>query len=348
MLKILAKVFLPDVGPLLYLNTPTLSSSVRVETGVIQGDTVSVHYDPMIAKLVCHGANRSEALRTLQLALEEYRIVGLTTNLDFLSTVVKHEAFIAADVETGFIKKHEAELFPDFTRVTPELLVRAALRLILADQAYTHYQNLSSQDSQSPWDLTDNFRPNLTFKHIYKFVDAVNPNPIIVEMQNINSTYNAIITYPDEPTSVTISNIHFLPTECSNDQHLVAAELNHHCQVTPVIIHTKPDGTTVLTQFTPDGQVTLTLPSHLTTTTSESAGTIRSPMPCKITQVLVKPGDTVTKDQPLVVLEAMKMEHIIKAPQSGKIAKVVYSQVGQVVPDNAELVIFESSISLSS
>jgi 3-methylcrotonyl-CoA carboxylase alpha subunit len=108
--------FLPDSGRLLYLSTPasthvfappvasaSVTPAVRVEQGFGTGAQIGVFYDPMIAKLVVHGADRTEALRALRIALEEYQVVGVNTNITFLRALASHPAFIAAEVETGFI-----------------------------------------------------------------------------------------------------------------------------------------------------------------------------------------------------------------------------------------------------
>jgi len=96
--------FLPDTGPLLHLQPPTPSSTVRVETGVRESDQVSVYYDPMISKLVVKGQDRSEALRIMEKALGEFQVVGVETNIEFLGRIIRHPAFIEGGVETGFIK----------------------------------------------------------------------------------------------------------------------------------------------------------------------------------------------------------------------------------------------------
>ena len=110
--------FLPDSGRLLHLSAPvpthifappaaaasrSVAPAVRVEQGFGVGEQLGVFYDPMIAKLVVHGSDRTEALRALRVALEEYQIVGVTTNISFLRVLASHPAFIAAQVETGFI-----------------------------------------------------------------------------------------------------------------------------------------------------------------------------------------------------------------------------------------------------
>ena len=96
--------FLPDVGPLIHLSTPPTSTSVRLEEGFLQGSNIELYYDPLISKLVVHGRDRTEALRILRKALEEYQVVGVSTNIEFLRTLAGNEHFINGEVETGFIQ----------------------------------------------------------------------------------------------------------------------------------------------------------------------------------------------------------------------------------------------------
>ncbi|KAG8681596.1 hypothetical protein FRC09_017367, partial [Ceratobasidium sp. 395] len=138
--------FMPDVGPLLHLTTPAPSESVRLENGFEAGSQIEVFYDPLIAKLVVHGRDRTEALRVLRKALEEYHVVGLSTNVEFLHTLASNKAFIEGEVETGFIKKHNDQLFPPVTEPAPELLAQAALFVALRDQPM-----IQSSINASPW-----------------------------------------------------------------------------------------------------------------------------------------------------------------------------------------------------
>lgn len=96
--------FLPDVGPLLHLSTPQVTPSVRLEEGFLQGSNIELYYDPLISKLIVHGRDREEALRYLRKALEEFQVVGVSTNIEFLRTLAGNEHFIAGEVETGFIE----------------------------------------------------------------------------------------------------------------------------------------------------------------------------------------------------------------------------------------------------
>lgn len=98
--------FMPGAGPLRYLATPAPGPNVRVETGVRQADQVSVHYDPMIAKLVVWGPDRDAALRQLRACLAEYNIAGLATNVNFLLDLAAHPEFVRGNVDTEFIPRH--------------------------------------------------------------------------------------------------------------------------------------------------------------------------------------------------------------------------------------------------
>jgi 3-methylcrotonyl-CoA carboxylase alpha subunit len=97
---------MPGAGPLRYLATPAPGPNVRVETGVRQADQVSVHYDPMIAKLVVWGPDRDAALRQLRACLAEYNIAGLATNVNFLLDLAAHPEFVRGNVDTEFIPRH--------------------------------------------------------------------------------------------------------------------------------------------------------------------------------------------------------------------------------------------------
>ena len=135
--------FLPDTGTLAFVRTPTEGSWLRVETGVRQGDDVSMFYDPMIAKLVVHGSTREVALRRLVMALQQYLVVGPSTNISFLKTLATHPAFVKGQVETGFIPKFRKDLFPE-KHFSEETLIAA----ILAQ----HFDYCSSTNADDPWD----------------------------------------------------------------------------------------------------------------------------------------------------------------------------------------------------
>ena len=139
---------MPDTGHLTHLSTPPVFAPrrIRVETGVRQGDDVSVFYDPMIAKLVVWDEDRDAALRALQYALDDYKVVGPANNISFLKDLAGHPAFVKGEVETGFIEKYRADLLPEKKKeATAGTLVRAAVAIALEEREATGVNAAASQ-----------------------------------------------------------------------------------------------------------------------------------------------------------------------------------------------------------
>ena len=123
--------FMPATGHLTHLVPPSENAHVRVDTGVVQGDQVSPFYDPMIAKLIVWDENRERALARLIRALGQYQISGVTTNIEFLKNLASSSAFVKADLDTGFIDKHEQEIFRKTDTDIESILPLACLYLTL-------------------------------------------------------------------------------------------------------------------------------------------------------------------------------------------------------------------------
>ncbi|KAM3581946.1 hypothetical protein VKS41_005386 [Umbelopsis sp. WA50703] len=329
--------FLPDTGPLLHVNTPDVSENVRLETGFIQGDEVSVHYDPMIAKLVVRGEDRNDALRVLKRALDSYNIVGLNTNISFIKTVAEHPEFIKGEVETGFIQQFEGDLLKKTAGadVDPTTLALAAHAIAVKEKA-----------GQKP-NANDPFNPWSTLQHPFR-VNGGTSRTISLQAGSDNAEYEVILD--SEPHAYPkMSNVHIVdaktkkevlqlksddPTVDENGM-LIATLDGRRYKVNAVI---EGDNVDV---FGEHGRTTFTIPtpSYLTAGAADAVGSVKTPMPCKISQVLVKPGEKVEKDAPLIILEAMKMEHIIRSPFSGTIDQVLYA-LGDMVAENKSLVTF--------
>ncbi|KAJ3411180.1 Methylcrotonoyl-CoA carboxylase subunit alpha, mitochondrial [Chytridiales sp. JEL 0842] len=335
--------FLPDTGPLTHLSFPEASSTVRVETGVRQGDQVSVHYDPMISKLVVKGADRTAALRVLRKALDEFEVVGLNTNIEFLKRLASHPEFISGDVETGFIKKHNDSLFPPRKPASPVNLAHAALYLIsqargfttASDSALTTTPTLSTND---PWKIapTEGFRINHSSTKVVQLLD--NNKPVTVEVESTDfgrGVYN--LKVKDATGKVTVfEDVRVLGVGKDGD---IEADVGDR-RVKGRCVRSGDK----LVVFFDGAKTTLQVPiepgvAASAAPASASAGSVKTPMPCKISAVNVKAGDTVKKNQTLLVLEAMKMEHVIKSPKDGVIKKVYY-RVGDIVGEGKNLVSF--------
>ncbi|KAJ3370422.1 Methylcrotonoyl-CoA carboxylase subunit alpha, mitochondrial [Kappamyces sp. JEL0680] len=332
------KGFLPDTGKLVHIRTPEASSSVRIETGVRQGDEVSVHYDPMISKLVVWSENRTEALRVLRKALGEFevgscaanaKVVGPSTNIEFLKALASHPSFIAGDVDTGFIKRHETDLFKPEQFPDPLVVAQTALYFVACERM--HHQ----LDSDSPWLSSSSFRLNSNnIKEFKYFVNRDRTDFVTVQVTYLSGSRFALKIVQSDGVAHTIEN-------CELHTAVDAAQLVAtigDCRSTARVVQDKEtihvfSGGFKYELFAP-------VPAYAVEKADEKGGSLVTPMPCKISQVYVKAGDRVKKGQTLIVLEAMKMEHTMKSPIDGVIAKVNYD-VGELVAEGKRLVQFE-------
>ncbi|KAI9504897.1 carbamoyl-phosphate synthase L chain, ATP binding domain-containing protein [Coemansia spiralis] len=324
--------FLPDTGNLLHLQTPIPSCDVRVETGVQPGDTISVYYDPMIAKLVVRGDDRKAALRVLRKALDEYEVVGLHTNIGFLKRLAQSPDFNAGEVETGFINKHLDELFPPATDPSPQTIAQAALALIIDSNTKTALAT-GAGGLLSPWTAIDSFRINALGgqKVSVLFGEQKYNVAVSVADKNVYSLVIAKNTESDLSKQTVVA-------DTSGGGHLRALLGDKLC-ASNVVFNDKDASITVFDQ----GKMAVfkvPRPEFMDDASSAGPGSVTAPMSCKIVQVLVQAGEEVAQDTPLVVLEAMKMEHVIKAPKAGKIVEVYY-KIGDLVDEGKHLVAFE-------
>src|SRR5262245_1516334 len=164
-----ARGFLPATGRIVYLSTPQPSREVRIDIGVAAGGEISPHYDPMIAKLIVWDHDRPAALRRLHTALGEFRIVGLTTNVEFLARLVTSKAFTAADLDTGLIERAHEELFPPSQPASDEVLAVATLAELLRHDREARAHAAKSGDPWSPWGACDGWRLNQDNHHVLVF-----------------------------------------------------------------------------------------------------------------------------------------------------------------------------------
>jgi len=274
------KGFLPSIGTLERLSIP--EGEVRVDTGVREGYTISPFYDPMIAKVIAYAGTREAAIAKLADALSASQIAGLRTNNAFLIRCLRHPDFIAGNIDTGFIGRHESDLVPAL-QISKDVLSAAA------GQVLREY----AAPSDDPWSTQDSFRLAGFAEQAAEFV------------------------VDDKRVAVPYTQTHADTVRLSNGD---IAVMEH-------------------------GE-TFTVRPYDPFIAAESAGAasdrVTTPMPGKIIQLLVKPGEAVKKGQPLAVLEAMKMEHTLSAPADAKVASVEVSQ-GDQVNDGAIVVRFETA-----
>ena len=316
------KGFLPSTGRLLHLVPPAEGLNVRVDTGVEEGDEITPHYDPMIAKLIVWDEDREAALARMRQALADYRVVGVTTNIDFLSRLVSCPAFAGADLDTGLIERQQDFLFPESPEVPRDVILTATVAELLREREQAAQQGQRSGDPWSPWNRRDGWRMNIAARRTVSF--RVGETQVDVG-----------VAYAGEDWQLTLRNDTLLARGRLLAHDRLAVELEDRRLMASVVAVAEKrhvflnSGTYVIERHDP---------LHLVEAGGAQGGGLTAPMPGKVVALLAQPGP-VAKGTPLLILEAMKMEHTITAPKQGNLKGFRYA-VGEQVADGAELVDF--------
>ena len=319
--------FLPATGVLNYLQPPVENTNVRVDTGVRQGDEVSPFYDPMIAKLVVWDENREKALARLASALIDYRISGVTTNVDFLYNLATAKSFRQAELDTGFIEKHHAQIFRDDERELAQDVPLAALAILARRKQYSIND---SKDAWSPWSQADAWRLNQAHRHRIEF-KVQTPDGERLIQTNIDEAGNNNYRVSSEFGEVSAT------AELQDD--LMTVVIDGHKSQFSVFGHKGE-----YSIYTEAGAFHFVevRPDFGEADEAGEEGSLQAPMNGTMVALLVEPGSKVEKDAPLLVMEAMKMEHNVRAPADGVVRQFFY-KVGDLVEAGAELVEFEQA-----
>ncbi len=321
--------FLPVTGLLTYLQPPEENRHTRIDTGVLQGDEVSVYYDPMIAKLIVHDKNRDRALARLTTALAQYRVSGMTTNIEFLYNLASSEPFRQAQLDTGFIETHHDAIFHDIEPDLARYLPTVALYLVLRQDQQATLQASGSNDPWSPWNQTNAWRLNEA--HIHSLDIELNGQPYKVNVEEVaGSRYLISGGIIDNGAGQIVMATGQL------DGDTLYADIDGYRNRVTIVCH---DNSYSLFTDSEALHFTMTPPDCGDTDSSPAGGGLTAPMNGTIVTLLAEPGATVDKDQPLLVMEAMKMEHTIRAPVAGAV-KEFYFQPGDLVDGGAELLEF--------
>ena len=307
-----ARDYMPSIGTLHHLRQPEAGPHVRVDTGVQQGDAISVHYDPMIAKLIVWDRDRPSAVRRLRSALADYEVAGVQTNLDLLRGIAGSAAFAGADLDTGFLSRDPALLAPASTDAPLSVLAAAALR-VLADWA--------PATGHSPWDQATAWRLN-----------GAGYQDMVLQ---VNGADHPVRAWPKVGGSFGLDVAGRHATVSGSGGRMVLDGV-------PQRSHVVRRGAALLTIV--DG-VTWSVVSvdPLAPPDAAAAGGDRlvAPMPGRIVSVDASPGMAVSRGQVLLVLEAMKVQMRLVAPRDGVVASV-HAEIGALVDDGVELVSFEA------
>jgi len=315
--------FLPATGTLSYLQPPDESRHVRVDTGVLQGDEVSVYYDPMIAKLVVWDDSRERALGRLARALSGYRISGLSTNISFLYNLATCRPFRDAQLDTHFIETHHEMLFHASDDDRIQDLPLASLYLLLRlEQATRARANLT--DPWTPWNSSSAWRLN---------EPAVHTGAIVLNGTEYDVPVVEIGSGGRRRFRITVGDKSVLAAGKLDGNELFA-DIDGYRQRVVVVPH---DG--MYTLFSQHGamQFALAQPDYGEEDSHTGPAAFTAPMNGVVVKVLVEPGAAVEKDQPLIIVEAMKMEHTICAPSGGTVAGFFFAAGDQVKGGDALL-----------
>ncbi len=304
-----ARDFLPATGRLETLAPPPTGPRVRIDTGVRQGDAITIHYDPLIAKLVVWGEDRAAAVRQLTSALARYRIAGLTTNREFLYRIATDPAYGAGEFDTGFIARHRSALLPA-ARLAPEAaLAAASLARVLDQSAAAKAPGEGAGDPWSPWRRRDGWRLNgATYQDIcWRDGETIR----VVRVHYADTGYELEIAGQRVGARAAWESEDSIAFAFGGTRR--RADVLRHGDIVVVLL----DGF--------EHRLHCVDPLAPTVVVDETGGRLTAPMPGKVIEVKTAAGRRVKRGEALLVLEAMKMEHTIVAPADGVVEGVHYA-----------------------
>lgn len=293
--------FLPAIGQIDYLQEP---NDCRIDSAVRQHDSISPYYDPMIAKLIVWGETRQIALDKLRHGLSHYYLIGIKTNIPFLQAIAQQAAFQSGNYDTGFIKAHEAALLTP-PSVNDKTLIIAALFVLQQAKAQV--------TSDDPWQQVDSWRANLPHEYVLRFRHNKDDYRIICEIAN-----NGYL-------------LHIGDNDYWLDQTDTAATLDAN-------VFQFDQSLTIFSEETLY-QLQLVDLDHGGDHNDADQDALNAPMPGTIIAMLAEAGQAVKRGTPLLIMEAMKMEHVIKAPMDGSVTEFHFS-IGDQVNEGSQLLAF--------
>jgi 3-methylcrotonyl-CoA carboxylase alpha subunit len=324
------KGFLPSIGTLRHVHTPPAvtfrrnddaaarhPAAVRIDSGVRQGDAISPFYDPMIAKLIVWGANREEALAHMAQALSEYQVVGVATNIAFLKRLVESKSFASADLDTSLIERNQETLFPPVQPAALTVLALAAATLLGAEQD-------GVKASGDPWAQTSGWLLNSVQQRRIDFGDEGNAYPVTIAYHLDGWG----IDHAGDSAAFTIVERQGNELVIKLDGKTVRGTVVRESET----FHVFSAGAHTALLYTD--------PMAHAGEAETEGGRLTAPMPGKIVAIHVRQGDAVEKGTPLLVMEAMKMEHTISAPGAGVVEELLYG-VGDQVTDGTQLLVLK-------
>lgn len=316
--------FLPGSGRLERLRLPDGDAHVRVDSGVIEGDTVTIFYDPMIAKLIVWDQDRPRALARLRDALAQCDVAGPKSNIAFLERLARHPAVVEGRIDTGYLDRHLDE-FVSTAEASPEAVLAAATITLLAQESHSRAAADASADPGSPWAQADGWRLGHAGRRPLAFLHR--DDTLELQARGANGHYR--IEHGGREHAIEGARL-------TGD--VLSLRIDHEARRFRIL----QDDARLTVH---DGQQRLVLApvaAYRRQASAEAGGDhrVRAPMPGRVVVVRIKAGDAVTAGQELLVMEAMKMELALKAPRDG-VVKESRANAGDFVEADAVLVTLE-------
>ncbi len=331
------KGFLPSTGRILHLAQPSAvefrrnhddngfhdPAPVRVDAGVRAGDQITPYYDPMIAKLIVWGEDRPHALARMHAALTDFHIVGVANNVDFLSRLVSNDAFARGDVHTGLIEQERERLFPNADRDQPQSPTLHATLAFACARILGDELRIAARD---PWSSPHGWRLNTTYRRTITLNSADAAHDVVIEYARDGYVFH----YAGSSTPLAFTADAGSSMSMRFGEHTWTADVVRAGDELHIFHNGRHRVLAVADVIAQSAAAEV------------NTGRLTAPMPGKLIAVHAASGSRVKRGAPLLVMEAMKMEHTIVAPADGLVSEVLYV-VGDQVIEGAELVRFESA-----
>ena len=316
-----ARDFAPSIGTLEVFRLS--DQGLRIDSGFVAGDRISIHYDAMVAKMIAHAPSRAEAIARLRAGLAQSDIIGVAHNLDMLDRILAHPDFASGTIDTGFIGRNAETLLTPKLRPSPQVLALAALGVLTLEEEAARAHAAASADPHSPWHATDHWWVNTRPTRVFEF-------------HHEDETYAVTLAPAADGWRISAGG---------------AAITARHAKLEAGSVHALLDGMRLSASIHRGGETIslrhagqswrFVLPDPIARAGEEEGGDDRliAPLPGQVTQLLVTENQNVARGDVLVILEAMKTVFRLTAPRDGRIA-TISCRVGETVREGQILLQF--------
>ncbi len=317
--------FLPSSGRLERLRLPDAGNGIRIDSGVLEGDQITVHYDPMIAKLIVHADNRQQALDKLQQALAATAVIGPATNVGFLQRLTEDQELRRGSMHTAYLDQQLDRVLAAPAVATDKALLGAALTELCHQETASQLAAAASVDPHSPWGMADGWRPGHSGKRVVRL--KVRDQDFELNCYGHDGDYRIIQgDVESDVRSAELRDGFIQWTQAGLKQRMGVVAFGDRMQLIEA-----------------GGRLELTRISPLFTASESGQGGDRllAPMPGQIVSIETATGDSVEERQTVIIMEAMKMELSLPAPQAGTVAEI-RCEAGQFVEADSVLLVLET------